>query len=139
MTGAFLGLSLPLPLWDRRGGVVDAAEARVTAAESRLALTRRRVENDVRRALETYESLSQRAERLSGTATDEAADLLEIARVAYAEGEMELIELLDAAEALWEVQNAESRLIADLWTGYYDVERAFGGFGEVTDAREDDR
>lgn len=139
MTGAFLGLSLPFPVWDRSGGAVDAAEARVMAAESRLALTHRQVENDVRRALERYESLSQRAELLSGTATDEAADLLDIARVAYAEGEMELIELLDAAEAFWEVQNAEARLVADLWTGYYDVERAVGGFGEGTNAREDDR
>jgi cobalt-zinc-cadmium efflux system outer membrane protein len=139
LTGAFLGLSLPLPVWDRRGGAVAAAEARLAAAESRLALTRRQVENDVRRALETYESLSRRAELLGATATDEAADLLEIARVAYAEGEMELIELLDAAEALWEAQMAEARLRADLWTGYYDVERAVGGFDGDTNDREDDR
>lgn len=139
LTGAFLGLSLPLPVWDRRGGTVDAAEARLAAAESRLALTRRQVENDVRRALETYESLSRRAELLGATATDEAADLLEIARVAYAEGEMELIELLDAAEALWEAQMAEARLRADLWTGYYDVERAVGGFDGDMNDREDDR
>ena len=139
LTGAFLGLSIPLPVWDRRGGAVAAADARVAAAESRLALTRRQVETDVRRALETYESLSRRADLLGATATDEATDLLEIARVAYAEGEMELIELLDAAEALWEAQTAEARLRADLWTGYYDVERAVGGFDRDTNDREDDR
>lgn len=138
-TGAFLGLSLPLPVWDRRGGAVDAANARVTAAESRLALTRRQVENDVRRALETYESLSRRADLLGAAATRDTADLLEIARVAYAEGEMELITLLDAAEALWEAQTAEARLRADLWIGYYDVERAVGGFESGVNDGENDR
>lgn len=139
LAGAVLGLSLPLPIWDRRGGAIDAAEARAAAAESRLALTRRQVESDVRRAIETYESLSRRTDLLRGPAPDEAADLLGIARVAYAEGEMELIELLDAAEALWDAQTAEARLRADLWTGYYDVERAVGGFDGLTNDGEDER
>jgi outer membrane protein, heavy metal efflux system len=137
LTGAFLGLSLPLPLWDRRGGAVEAAEARVAAAEYRLALTRRQVENDVRHAVETYASLARRAELAASWASDEAADLLEIARVAYLEGEMELIELLDAAEALREAQAAEARLRADLWAGYYDVERAVGGLEGLMNDTED--
>jgi outer membrane protein, heavy metal efflux system len=137
LTGAFLGLSLPLPLWDRRGGAVGAAQARVAAAEYRLALTRRQVENDVRHALETYASLARRAELFGSWAIDEVADLLEIARVAYLEGEMELIELLDAAEALREAQADEARLRADLWTGYYDVERAVGGLEGLMNETED--
>jgi outer membrane protein, heavy metal efflux system len=137
LTGAFLGLSLPLPLWDRRGGAVEAAEARVAAAGYRLALTRRQVENDVRQALEAYASLARRAELVGSGAIDEVTDLLEIARVAYLEGEMELIELLDAAEALREAQAAEARLRADLWTGYYDVERAVGGLEGLMNETED--
>jgi outer membrane protein, heavy metal efflux system len=137
LTGAFLGLSLPLPLWDRGGGAVDAAEARVVAAEYRLALTRRQVENDVRHTLETYASLARRTALVGSWAAGEVADLLEIARVAYLEGEMELIELLDAAEALREAQAAEARLHADLWTGYYDVERAVGGLEGLMNETED--
>jgi outer membrane protein, heavy metal efflux system len=137
LTGAFLGLSLPLPLWDRRGGAVEAAEARVAAAEYRLALARRQVENDVRHALDAYASLARRAELVGSWATDEVTDLLEIARVAYLEGEMELIELLDAAEALREAQAAEARLRADLWTGYFDVERAVGGLEGLMNETED--
>jgi outer membrane protein, heavy metal efflux system len=137
LTGAFLGLSLPLPLWDRRGGAIGAAEARVAAAEYRLGLTRRQVQNDVRHALETYASLARRAELFGSWAAAELADLLEIARVAYDEGEMELIELLDAAEALRETQTTEARLRADLWTGYYDVERAVGGLDGLMNETED--
>ena len=59
-------------------------------------------------------------------------DLLDIASVAYAEGEMELIEWLDAAEALLEAELARVRIRADLWINYYDLERAVGGFGAST-------
>ncbi len=124
-SGAFLGVSLPLPLWDRRSGAIEAADARVIGAESRLALAQRQVENDVRRATDTYRSLLRRADLLSG----ETADLLDIARVAYTEGEMELIQLLDAADAFLDARLAEIRLRTDLWTGFYDLERAVGGFG----------
>ncbi|MDT8369947.1 MAG: TolC family protein [Longimicrobiales bacterium] len=127
-SGAVLGLALPLPLWDRRGGAVEAADARLHEAASRAGLTRRTVENDVRRALEVYRSLARRAERLAGPGTREAEDLLEIAQVAYAEGEMELLDLLDAAEALMDARLAETRLRAELWTSYHDLERAVGGF-----------
>ncbi|MEN8374371.1 MAG: TolC family protein [Gemmatimonadota bacterium] len=136
--GAFLGLSLPLPLWDRRGGAVAAADARLQAAQSRRSLVRRQVENDMRRALEAYRSLRRRVELLAESRPDEGADLLAIARAAYAEGELELIALFDAAEALLEAQTAEVSLRADLWTAYYDIERAAGGFDGSLD-RGDDR
>ncbi|HUF67005.1 MAG TPA: TolC family protein [Longimicrobiales bacterium] len=135
LTGAFLGLSIPLPLWDRRDGAIDAADARVAAAGHRISLIRRQVESDVRRALDVYTSLAERA-RLYGPA-DEAVDLLDIARVAYGEGEMELIDLLDAAEALSDAQIAEIRLRADLWTSYYDLERAVGGFDGPMNGRDE--
>ena len=59
---------------------------------------------------------------------DEDPDLLQIAQVAYDAGEMDLVQLLDAAEALWGARTAQVRLKADLWTAYYDLERAVGGF-----------
>ena len=34
--GLFLGLAIPLPLWDWRGGDIAAAEAREEAAEPKL-------------------------------------------------------------------------------------------------------
>ena len=132
--GAFLGLSIPLPLFDRNGGAIQAADARANAADERLALTRRQVEDDLRRAAEAYESLRTRAVLLSDPAVDEAADLLGVARIAYDAGEMELVQLLDAAEALYLARTAEERLKADLWIAYYDLERALGGF----DARASD-
>lgn len=128
LDGLFLGLSIPLPAWDRNSGAVEAAEARVRAADSRVSLVRRQVLNDVARALERYRSLAARAEFLRPTGDDRGADLLEIARVGYAEGEMDLLELLDAARAHLEANLDQAGLRAESWISYYDLERAVGGF-----------
>ena len=128
LRGAFLGLSIPIPLFDRNAGAVESAEARVGTFRTRLGLTQRQVENDLRRAMESYESLKRRADLLADDGLDASSDLLQIAQVAYDLGEMGLLDILDAAEALWGARNARAQLKADLWTAYYDLERAIGGF-----------
>lgn len=126
--GVFLGLSIPLSLFDRSAGAVEATEARVRSADESLALTSRQVENELRGAIESYRSLRSRSELLRESLLDGDPDLLQIAQVAYDAGEMDLVQLLDAAEALWNARTAQARLRADLWTAYYDLERAAGGF-----------
>lgn len=138
LKGAFLGLSLPVPVFDRGAGSVDAADAAVRAAEERLNLTRRQLDNDVRQTIDTYRTLQRRIGiRLQGH-TGAEGDILDIALVSYEEGEMELLELLDAADALHLAQAAETRLQADSWIAYFDLERALGGFGSAA-AQEDGR
>jgi outer membrane protein, heavy metal efflux system len=136
LAGAFLGLSIPLPLWDRRGGDVKAADARVSAAEARLAQARRQVRNDVARAMLAYEAAVERIAML-GDSQVEAVDLLSIAQIAYDAGEIELVQLLDAADALRDAQTLEARLRAELWTSWFDLERAVGGFDGSLDNEED--
>lgn len=136
LTGAFIGLSVPLPVWNRRGGEVAAADARVSAAEARLVLTRRQVRNDIARALLAYEAAVERIALLADPQT-EAADLLSVAQIAYDAGEMDLVQLLDAADALRDAQTLESRLRAELWTSWFDLERAVGGFDGSMDNEED--
>jgi cobalt-zinc-cadmium efflux system outer membrane protein len=136
LRGAFLGLSVPLPLFDRGGGAVEAADAGLRTAEESLALTRRQLENDRLRARDSYESLRRRAALLPEPDTGGAGDLLDIALVAYGEGEMELVELLDASDAMRQALTAEAELRASLWITYFDLERALGGFAAAP-AQED--
>jgi cobalt-zinc-cadmium efflux system outer membrane protein len=51
-----LGLSLPLPLWNRNSGAVEAAAARKMQAEVSLNLAEREIERKVVQAAFTYES-----------------------------------------------------------------------------------
>lgn len=135
--GLFLGMSVPLPLWNRSAGEIRAAAERVTAEEERLALTRREVEEDVRAALAEYRSHLRRAALLTRPGAGGQADLLSIAEVAYETGEMDLAGLLDAAEALSGAEAAVARMEAELWIGYYNLERAVGGFGGAARDAED--
>ncbi len=130
--GFFVGASLPVPVFDQRQGDVEAAEARLRTANAHFALTQRTVANDVRRTFSTYLSLSERAALIRDQLLSGVDDLLLIARVSYGEGEMSLLELLDAAKAYRESQIAFSELTSELWIRYYDLERAMGGFSSVS-------
>lgn len=125
--GLFLGTSVPIPLFDRNTGAILARQQRLQAAQTRLALVEARVEQDVRRAYETYASLSDRVDLITQGLLGEADELLHAARVGYDEGEMSLVELLDAAEAYRDARVSSLELLADFQIAYFDVLRAAGG------------
>ena len=127
LTGAFLGIALPLPLFDRNGAAVAAGDAAVRGAEAREQLVARQIHNDVRRAHDAYVAARQRANLVRTDLVDDTDALLRIARVAHEEGEMTLVELFDAVEAFRVAHAVATEAIADLWVGYYDLERAVGG------------
>lgn len=126
-TGFIVGTSLPIPLFDRNTGTIQAREERLEAARARLLLVEARVVRDVRRAYETYASLSDRVELISRGLLGEADELLHAARVGYAEGELSLVELLDAAEAYRDARVSTLELLSQLQIAYFDLLRAAGG------------
>ena len=127
LDGVFLGFTLPFPLFDRRGAAPAEATAASAAAEAQLALTGRLVENDLRLAFETYQAARDRSRLVGDELLTEPEALLRIARVAYAEGEMSLVELLDAVDAFRAARAALVEVRRDLWVSFFDFERAAGG------------
>lgn len=124
--GGVIGLSVPLPLLDRNAGRIAEARADLGRTEARSALVLRRAEADIRRAWESTRSLVRRMEQIDQRLLTSAAGLLETARVAYAEGEMSLVELLDAAEAYRASREMAIDLRARTLIAIYDLERATG-------------
>jgi cobalt-zinc-cadmium efflux system outer membrane protein len=124
--GAFLGAAIPLPVFDRSRGQAQAEFARLSAAETTQMLVRREVQNDVRRAHSAYASLRQQTQMIGQNLLPGSDDLLRIAQTSYTEGEMSLVELLDATEAYRDAQIRTIDLRADLWTRYFDLLRAMG-------------
>jgi outer membrane protein, heavy metal efflux system len=130
--GAVFGLALPLPLWNRNGGELAVARSELEAAQFRRDLVRLRVENEIRRAFDTYRSHRDRMALLAEQLLPESAGLLETARVAYDEGEMSLLELLDAADIYRSSRETLHQLLADALISKYDLERAMGRLLEPT-------
>ena len=126
MAGAVIGVSVPLPLSDRNQGPIAEAQAALAQAETRVALARRAAEAEVRRALERRTSLAERLALREGLLS-RARALLASARVAYAEGETSLLELLDAAETFRTTREGADTLLAEYLTSVADLERATGG------------
>ena len=127
LDGLFLGVAVPLPWWDRKGGDIAAAEARVEEAQAREQLVRLSVTKDVTSAAERFSSIERRAELIGDELLADANDLLDVALVSYDEGELSLLELLDAAQAYSDAGVLRARLNAAYWIAYYDLERAVGG------------
>ncbi len=124
--GAVIGVSLPLPFLDRNTGRVEEAQAELATAEARRMLALRRAEADIRGAWESYRSLSARIELLNRGLLMGSASLLQTAQVSYAEGEMSLIELLDAADAYRTARQTTTQLLSQYLTAFYDLQRAMG-------------
>jgi cobalt-zinc-cadmium efflux system outer membrane protein len=117
---------MSMPLFDRRAGARAGAGARRDVATAGLTLREREARNDVHAASERYRSTRRRLELGGDGLAAEAAALLEIAESAYGEGELTLVELLDAARAFREARVAAVELRADTWIAYYDLLRALG-------------
>lgn len=125
--GARLALDVPLPFFDRGTATRDEATARSLASSHRLDLRTRLARYDLVAAFDRYAS---RRSRLAAVATGLVADgeaLLASANAAYAELEMSLLELLDAAGAFQDAQLSALALRSDAWIAYFDLLRAMGG------------
>jgi outer membrane protein, heavy metal efflux system len=132
--GAVAGVSVPLPLLDRNRGAIAEAGANLAAARTRRELALRGAESEIRRAWDARRSLEERMRSIGEALLPESAGLLETARIAYAEGEMSLLELLDAADAYRSARESASELIADYLSAVYELERATGRLLETDTA-----
>lgn len=124
--GLFLGTAFNLPVFDQKRGAIDANVSRLYQAETRLILTQRQIEQDVRQAHESYTSLSRRIALIADNLLGESVQLLHAAQTSYAEGEMTLVELLDASDAFYDAQITTTTLMSRSLVAYYDLMRATG-------------
>ena len=129
--GASLGgfvaqISLPLPLWDRRGGAVQAADAEAERRQANIQTLQRHTERDVREAYESSQALATQLEVLGQRLNQDARTGLRAAQVAYREGETSLVEWLDAVRAYQEVESTHVTLWAEYIGRRAELERATG-------------
>jgi cobalt-zinc-cadmium efflux system outer membrane protein len=126
LDGFVAGVSLPLPIWDRQSGQVEAAEADAARQAAEVATLRRQTVREVRAAFDAHQALAGQLTALDAELGAEAASARRSAATAYAEGELSLLEWLDSVRAY---QEAESTYIT-LWSEYIArraaLERATG-------------
>lgn len=104
--GLVAGLSMPIPIFNRNGGNIDAARQAVSAAEARQRSALLAVTSRGQNAIVTVEAAQRRLVALQKSALPEAREALRLAQLAYTEGKASLVELLDAQNAYLSTQAA---------------------------------
>ncbi len=124
--GFVLDVALPLPLWDRRGGATDAAKAETMRADAERETVRRNVAREVEQAWHMLATTTEQLDTLRPLLGADARLALHAAATAYAEGEIALVEWLDAVRAYHEAQLSFATLRADNVIRFMTLERAVG-------------
>lgn len=99
-----VGVTVPLPLWDRRRGQIS--EARALVSRSNAVLNQRRLEllSSLERAYEQYQLADQEATSLQSGSLRAAELAVDGALAAYRFGERGILEVLDAQRVLQSVR-----------------------------------
>jgi cobalt-zinc-cadmium efflux system outer membrane protein len=94
------GVTIPIPLWDKRRGQIGEAKAAI--AQSSAVLDQRRLElvSALERAYEQYQLADQQATSLEAGSLRAAESAVEAAKSAYRFGERGIVEVLDAQRVL---------------------------------------
>lgn len=124
--GFVAGFSLPLAMFDRRRGTVDASSADSRQRAADVDALRRRVRRDVDEAYASLGAVSAQLDLLRPQLGESARTALHAVHVAYAEGEISLLEWLDAVRAYQEAESTYVTLQADAIVRRAALERAVG-------------
>jgi cobalt-zinc-cadmium efflux system outer membrane protein len=94
------GVSVPLPLWNRRKGPIAEAKSEVNRSEASARQRRLEIVAALERAYDQYQISNQQVEGLQAGSLREAQAAVEAAQSAYKFGERGIVEVLDAQRVL---------------------------------------
>lgn len=116
--GVVAGVSMPLRLFDRNQGNIQAARQLAAAADARRASTLATMTARARNAIANVEAAQRRVEALEKAAVPEATEALRLAEISYREGRASLLELIDIQNAYTAARSSltEARLALALAT-----------------------
>lgn len=124
--GFVVGVSLPLPLWNRRGGAVEAARADAARREAEVETVRRQTIREVRDAFAAHQALAQQLAAVHAQLGDQSNNARQAAQAAYNEGEISLLEWLDSVRAYYEAEVTYVTLWSEYVARRAALERATG-------------
>jgi cobalt-zinc-cadmium efflux system outer membrane protein len=119
-----VGVTFPLPIWNRNSGNIKAAEA--AREQSALALGKARAQAmfDITNAQIAYGEASQRWQRYQTQIGPQAAQVRESVSFAYEKGGASLVDLLDAERTDNDVRVATAQALSDTASAAADLQAA---------------
>ncbi len=126
-----LGVSFPVPLFDRGREGVSKALAAVSQARAQVAAAELRAEIEIRAADAQYRSARQRLDGFGGGILKSADELVEAKRFSYQHGAATLLEVLDAQRSANSVRTDYEQALSDAVRADIEFARATGADPDV--------
>ena len=120
------GISIPLPLTDRNQAAIARAVAEEKGAQTEAAQQRHRALADVESAWAAWQTARSRVAAVESGLLPQAAESLEIARAAYRDGAIGLLEYLEAQRTLADVRHEHARSLFEAQASRLMLELAVG-------------
>jgi len=123
---AVVGLSIPLPLFDRNQGNLLEALRRADKARDELAATEVRLSTEIAQAHERLKALSLEVGTLQKEILPGAQSAYEAASKGYELGKFSFLEVLDAQRTFFQARSQYLRALADAHRAAADIDRVLG-------------
>ncbi|MHB9071964.1 MAG: TolC family protein [Desulfobaccales bacterium] len=121
------GVTIPLPLWNRKGGEVAKAAASERQAKHDLQALRQDLETRLASQYSLYEAARRQVETYQKHILPKAADSLKIATFSYQHGETGILELLDSRRVYRTTEQDYYKALLDYRLGQVELWRVAGG------------
>ncbi len=125
-TTAGIGLSVPLPLWNRNGGNISAEKARLLQAETSLKLMQREVERKIRESASAYELHRKEMARWNPKVAEQLREAATLADRHYRLGAVPLATYLEVQQNSLEALEAVYATQADALKAHAEIELLTG-------------
>jgi cobalt-zinc-cadmium efflux system outer membrane protein len=127
LNGTGGGISIPLPLWNRKGGEVDKAAAARRQAEADLGLTRQELETKLAAQYSLYMVARRQVESFQKNILPQAAESLRLAEFSFRHGETSFLELLDSRRVYRTTEQDYYKALLEYWLARAELWRIAGG------------
>lgn len=122
-SGPVIQLNVAIPLFDRNQGRIQESKALMQSRMLEADLLKKQVTLEVRNAYDRFQIYRDQYQKI----TEEKVfpeKLLKIARIAYQEGEMPLLQLIDAVQTYVETFQVQEDLRLQYYLSFYELEKA---------------
>jgi cobalt-zinc-cadmium efflux system outer membrane protein len=119
-----IGVSFPLPLWNRNRGEIKSAEATVDKNALALAKAKAQAAGDIANAQSAWHEAAERLQRYQNQILPKSQKVRESVAFAYEKGGATLVDLLEAERADNDARLAAAQAMADAASAAADLKAA---------------
>jgi outer membrane protein, heavy metal efflux system len=126
LKGLGYGFSIGIPLFDRNQGNIETAEAELNQHNALYQYLLRKTVTDVETSYKKFKDYEAQLNSLKQFEFFNPEDIISTAEFSYAEGEMNLVELIDAIRAYTDSFLLTNELLLNYYQSLFELERAIG-------------